>query len=275
MDWQDLARRQAAVVSRAQLMRAGRTASQIDGLIARRDLVELMPSVYSPRPVPASISQREWAAVLWSGGVLSHRSAARRWRLPVPDPTLVHVTVDDRKYRHPNGMVRLHRVPLHPAQVTTADGLAISGRARTIIDLLRTERLEAATTLLDRALQREWIEPDTLSAAIQDGRGRAGNRQLRELYAGIEPGTHAESERRLHSILKHHGLQGWQPQHPVHLPHGTVFIDVAFPSCRLAIEVDGKLWHDEYSDRFEGDRERQNDLVCGPGGASCASPGGS
>ncbi len=29
----------------------------------------------------------------------------------------------------------------------------------------------------------------------------------------------------------------------------------------LAIEVDGKLWHDELSDRFESDRRRQNELI--------------
>ncbi len=38
--------------------------------------------------------QRLWAAVLWSeGGVISHRSAARLWQLPVPSTTTVHVTV--------------------------------------------------------------------------------------------------------------------------------------------------------------------------------------
>ena len=75
MDWQDQARRQAGVISRDQLRRHDMSSDSIDGLVRRNALCVLLPGVYSPRPVPGSMNQREWAAVLWSGGVLSHRSA--------------------------------------------------------------------------------------------------------------------------------------------------------------------------------------------------------
>lgn len=261
MQWQEIARGQAGAVDRSQLSRAGCSSRRIDGLIARRELVEIMPSVYASLSAPASVGQREWAAVLWSGGVLSHRSAARRWRLPVADPKQVHIAVADRRYRHGNPMVAVHRVPLPSAEITRADGIALTGRSRTLVDLLRTEPMSAASTLLDRTLQQSWIEIGALSAAVVMGRGRTGNRQLRELISCIEPQAHAESERRSHAMLRRHRIRGWCPQYAVRLPRGTVFVDVAFPRQRLAVEVDGKLWHDEYWDRFEGDRERQNDLV--------------
>jgi hypothetical protein len=38
-------------------------------------------------------------------------------------------------------------------------------------------------------------------------------------------------------------------------------IDVGFPELRIAIEVDGKSTHGDWSDRFDDDRERQNDLI--------------
>ena len=43
--------------------------------------------------MPESFTQRAWAAVLWSGGTLSHRSAAELWSLPVLRSSTIHVTV--------------------------------------------------------------------------------------------------------------------------------------------------------------------------------------
>ena len=37
-------------------------------------------------------------------------------------------------------------------------------------------------------------------------------------------------------------------------------VDIAFPTERLAVEVDGWAWHHD-RDRFERDRSRQNALV--------------
>jgi very-short-patch-repair endonuclease len=77
----------------------------------------------------------------------------------------------------------------------------------------------------------------------------------------VEPGADAESERRLHAVLRRAKLRGWVAQYPIELPGGTVFVDVAFPERRAAIEIDGRRYHDEYSDRFESDRLRQNQIV--------------
>jgi hypothetical protein len=103
----------------------GLSANAVDGLVRRRQLSELLPGVYSPRPVPHSLAQRDWAAVLWSSGVLSHRSAARLWRLPTNVSMLSHVTVADRRFRELHPTVVLHRVPLPVGQCSAADGLQL------------------------------------------------------------------------------------------------------------------------------------------------------
>jgi very-short-patch-repair endonuclease len=247
------------VIGRDQLLRAGLSEDRIRGLIARRELVEMAPAVYSPRPVPESMRQRLWAAALWSdGGVISHRSAAHLWKMPVESSRTVHVTVADRRFRKPVAGVRLHRVPLGRLHRTSYDGLPVTDRSRTVIDLLRTERFDRAGDLLDRAVQQGWIDELSLAHAISSEPGRTGNVQLRWLLAGIEPGAHAESERLLHRILRRGGLSGWVPQYPIVTPGGTVYADVAFPAQRLVIEVDGQRHHVE---RFEADRTRQNGLV--------------
>lgn len=261
MDWRDRARRQAGVISRRQLARAGVSDTRIDSLVRRRELHELLPAVYSPRPVPSSPRQRMWAAALWSGGVISHRSAATLWRLPMPEPAVVHVTVDDRRFRKPVSHVRLHRVRLGRLHCTRFDGLPVTDRSRTVVDLLRTEQYGAARDLLDRALQQRWVTEFDLCEAVRKEPGRAGNGQLRRLMSELSPGAQAESERRLHTLLRRHEIGGWVAQYPVRLPAGVAYIDVAFPWQRIAIEVDGRRAHDIASGRFESDRIRQNELV--------------
>jgi very-short-patch-repair endonuclease len=183
------------------------------------------------------------------------------WELPVPASASIHVTVPHRVRRVVPSGVRVHRVSLTAANSTTLGGMAITTRTRTIVDLLRLERYELARTLFDRAIQPGWITVETLETAIRVGPGRTGNVQLRRLADGAEPGAHAESEQRLHSILKRAGLGGWVPQYRVQLSRGFAYIDAAFPEQLLAIEVDGRRCHDESSDRFETDRTRQNELI--------------
>lgn len=259
MDWEDLTRRQRGVITREQLADCGVSLPRIDGFIARRELIEALPRVYAPRPVPGSRRQRLWAVALWSsGGVISHHSAAWLWGIPVQSTKIIHVTVADRRYRKPVSGVRLHRVPVGELEVISYDGLPITERERTIVDLLRNEPRCRARDLLDRALQQGWLDERCLTKAIRDSRGRTGNSQLRLLLAAIEPGAHAESERKLHAILRRAGLVGWVAQYRIALPNGVAFADVAFPEQRIAIEVDGRRHH---ADRFEEDRLRQNEIV--------------
>jgi very-short-patch-repair endonuclease len=261
MDWRDVARAQAGVIARWQLALSGLTEAQIDGLVARRDLIELLPAVYSPRPVPDSVLQRDWAAVLWSGGVLSHRSAARLWRIDVPAAVLPHVTVNDRRFRGRVAGVQVHRVFVDRADRTTFSRLPITTRARTAIDLLRTERYPAARDIRDRVLQLGWLDALAIRRSVSAQLGRTGNTQLRRLLAELEVGAQAESERKLHAILRRGGITGWKPQYRVRLGTRTVYVDVALPKQKIAIEVDGRRVHDDATDRFEDDRHRQNDLI--------------
>lgn len=261
MDWRDVARQQAGTIDRTQFARYGVTEDEVRGMVRRGDLIELLPCVYSPRSVPDSTNQRDWGAVLWSAGVLSHYSAAWYWHLPVAAPGCPHVTVSDRRFRGRVADVRVHRVRLPEQDVTSYFGLPTTNRQRTVLDLLRVEPYGRARDLRDRALQRGWIGADTITRSVQEQPGRTGNRQLRLLVQEVVVGAQAESERLLHRILRDAGMTGWRAQYPVWLNGKRRDLDVAFPDLKIAIEVDGRLAHDGLSDRFDDDRARQNDLV--------------
>jgi very-short-patch-repair endonuclease len=47
----------------------------------------------------------------------------------------------------------------------------------------------------------------------------------------------------------------------VQLRTRVAYLDVALPDAKIAIEVDGRVAHGPWSDRFSDDRARQNDLV--------------
>jgi very-short-patch-repair endonuclease len=74
-------------------------------------------------------------------------------------------------------------------------------------------------------------------------------------------GAAAHSERVLHRLLRRAGVRGWLPNHEVWSAGELIaVVDVAIPSLRLAIEVDGMAYHVDV-DRFRRDRSRQNALV--------------
>jgi very-short-patch-repair endonuclease len=81
------------------------------------------------------------------------------------------------------------------------------------------------------------------------------------LHDEIVIGAQAESERLLHAILRRGGVHGWHPQYRVQLRARVAYLDVALPDAKIAIEVDGRVAHGPWSDRFSDDRARQNDLV--------------
>jgi very-short-patch-repair endonuclease len=263
MNWFATARRQNGVVSHSQLVAAGLSHGEMDGMVRRGELKPLYPGTYLHGSLVPTYPQRLWAASLWAdSGIVSHQSAARLLMLPVELPTtVIHLTVDDRRYRRTPTDIDLHRVRVGPSEITTVRGLRVTTRVRSLVDLCRAEPPPAARNLADRAMQLGWIEPSDLARSVAKHPGRTGNTQLRAILAGLEPGAHAESERVFHRLLRTAGIRGWRAQHRVRVGARSCLIDVAFPEQRLAIEIDGRRYHDELSDRFEDDRARQNALV--------------
>ena len=125
----------------------------------------------------------------------------------------------------------------------------------------RTSRIRGAR-LADRALQRGWITRDDIDQRLRRYPKRHGNAQLRRL-AGLtsDDGAAAESERRLHRLLRRAGITGWQANYPLWVDGELVaVIDVALIDAKIALEVDGMAYHVDV-DQFRRDRRRQNALV--------------
>jgi len=89
---------------------------------------------------------------------------------------------------------------------------------------------------------------------------RVGNPTKRYLLLDSRDEPWSTAERKLHRLLRKAGITRWKANRPVVLDDFTCYVDVIFSNLKLAIEIDGRLFHTG-AEVFETDRWRQNKLV--------------
>jgi very-short-patch-repair endonuclease len=255
-----LARRQFGVFTRSQARAYGYSEYQVRRRLNAGEWQVVLGSALSLGGLAVTPSIRDRAAQLSvPGSVLGGPSAARTWRLPVPDPTpCLYV---GRNGRSGFAGVRLIRDMPEVRDVSLYQGLPTTSRSLAVIDCLRFLPDPAALSLLERALQRGWLDLDELTARVHARAGRGDRAKLIRLHSQVRGGERSEAERRLTGLLRAAGITGWQVNGAVCDDQGLIGVaDVLFRRARLVIEVDGWAYHST-PDRFQRDRERQNRLV--------------
>jgi very-short-patch-repair endonuclease len=260
VEWTTVAERQAGLISRRQLDALGVRPSTADYWLRTGRLVRLSTSgVYRVGGAADTPHAAAWFAALSSRAPVSYLTAGLWWEMPVPDDGLVHITrLERRRLDWPVG-VRVHRVAVGSGDTVLHRGLWVTTRTVTLLDCLGWLRFSEARQLADRALTQGWLTVGDLVDRVELQPGRWGNRQLRRLATVVGVGA-AESERRLHRLLRGAGISGWVPSLRIVIGAAAYEIDVAVPEARLAIEVDGFRYHSAH-DRFQRDRTKQNALV--------------
>ncbi|HEX5621510.1 MAG TPA: type IV toxin-antitoxin system AbiEi family antitoxin domain-containing protein [Solirubrobacteraceae bacterium] len=248
-----LADAQHGVVARSQLLVRGLTVRQIGRAIEARRLNTVHRGVYAVGHQVLTREGRWMAAVLATGGVLSHATAAAAWDLRPTSSPLIHVTVAGDTGRARRRNVRVHRsTTLAPRDTTTHRGIAITTPARTIIDLARTLTGRPLEQLVDLADQRGLIDFDDLRAATPAS--------LKAVLSRYSPApTRSELEERFLRLCDTHGL----PRPETNTRIEGIEVDFVWRDKRLIVEVDGYRYH-RSPGVFESDREK--DVVLGAKG---------
>jgi very-short-patch-repair endonuclease len=248
------------VVARDLLLAAGIDAADIDRRVDSGWLRPIYRGVYAVGPVQSEEAPL-LAAVLACGdrAVLSHRSAARLWRM-ITAGSAVPVEVIVPAPRCPrNRGIRVHRVqPLPPDEVTRLRRIPVTTRARTLFDLapqLPTRELEQA---LAKAERRYAGTQRRLAALLARYPARPGTPKLRELLGGSRPPAlvRSEAEERFLALVRRAQL----PEPEVNVAIGAYEIDFFWRDARLAVEIDGFAFHADRA-AFEADRRRDADLA--------------
>ncbi len=260
MKWHDIAKRQAGVITRAQLVATGLRVRQVDAMVvSARIAATQYRYVYRVVGAPDTPDSQAWAAVLGARSVLSYLSAAWWWELPVEGDGRIHITRYDRQKWVSTPAVRVHRTLLDPRATTTWLGLTVTTRTETLLDCLGWLETGPAQTLLDRSFQQHWLDRDQIQRRLDTQPGRWGNRQLAYLLRNTRPGAEAESERRLQKLLDGAGITGWTGNFWLTVPAGSFRVDVAFPASKIAVEVDGWAFH-RTKERRDRDMVKANAL---------------
>ncbi|MGH3097602.1 MAG: DUF559 domain-containing protein [Streptosporangiales bacterium] len=262
MQLAEIARRQHGVFSRDQALASGMTPYRIRTELAAGRWTEPVSRVYVVAGTPGTVMTSIWAAFLCCGdAVVSHVSAAFLHGFDVPAEP-VWLTVDPSRDIRRYGP-HVVRARLEPDEVVRHRGLPITAVRRAVFDCLTILPFRQALDMLDRAVQRQVCDLDSVADHARSMFGRPGAPQLRRLLRHAARDAHSEAERQLHALLRKAGIVGWSANVRLHDSVGRLLgvADVVFADARLVIEVDGRRWHSAEGNRFQRDRTRQNALV--------------
>lgn len=250
-----LAGRQHGVVAREQLLAAGVSPTVIRRRLASGGLIPIHPGVYLVGHRALSPLAHEAAAILACRprALLSHITAARLWRLPVPSSDEVHVTVVGRSRRSLSG-VRVHSITALPrAELHRHEGLPLSSPSLTMLDLAGIGTGVDVAAALNEARVQRIVTAARLRATLDHHPNRRGAKALRALLDG-ERGptiTRSEAERLALRIMRRHGIE----PDGSNVRIGPFRVDFWFERERVVVEIDGYRFHSTPR-RFVDDRRR-------------------
>ena len=238
----ELAAAQHGIVTTAQLAGAGLGPRSVAHRVAHGRLVRLYRGVFQVGPLAAPRGA-EMAAVLATGGVLSHQTAAAIWGLR-PHRGAVHITVIGEAPRRRPG-VRIHRSCSLDAAVH--DRLPLTTPTRTIHDLAaHLPQLE-----LDRAVEQAQVLRLATRDEIAAEPPRRGRHALQAALDDEPRVTRSEAERRLLALIS----QARLPRPETNSTVEGYEVDLLWRRERLIVEVDGYAYHSTRQ-AFERDRAR-------------------
>ena len=219
-------------------------------------LTRVMRGVYAPGPVAWEAQMRIALAITGPRAAISHTSAARcwGWGTGLPAGPLTLTRYEDLNSPGHRAEIAVFRRPLPPSQLDTWRGLPITGRPRTLLDVV------AALAEVDAV---RWLEVNLSSMrslmdeALALGGHRSGMVRRRLLLADESSESWLETAFRL---LVSRAADAQMPVSQYTLTHGGRFIarfDFAWPGLRIAVELDGRSFHETPSDVMR-DRDRHN-----------------
>jgi very-short-patch-repair endonuclease len=188
------------------------------------------------------------AAVLATGGVLSHRSAAALWSIR-PWQGRIELTIP-RNRRNQAGLL-LHRAVLAEDEVTVEMGIPTTTPARTLLDLAGVLPRHQLQQALNEAEIQRLPGPHAL---LDRHPTKKGTRALRT----AAPPTHTRSdlEARFTAFLNDRRFPAPRTNTLVE----GVETDCAWPDHNLIVELDGYAFHSTH-DAFHIDRRRDRRLT--------------
>lgn len=208
--------------------------------------------------------QRCRAAVLASGGFVSHLAAAGLFDFRRIQPDGVEVTVTRRRLPKLNGVMVHWTRSLAGTDRTSIGGIPVTSPARTLLDIIALVTPEVYEGALDDVLVRHLAHLRTLEKRLEgvSDQGRPGIDRLRRLVAERSEGARGSEsplEDELLAVIRRYGLPLPKRQHSLVLPSGRrIRMDGAYTDSLVDVEADGRRHHAGHADS-RADRARDEE----------------
>lgn len=228
-----------------------------------------MQGAYTVPLPPDELRARARAVQLaCSGAVICGRTAARLHRLPGlggsaigrDEPIFVLLPTDRPRARRRGAL--MHWGDLGPGERVRSGDIVLTAVMRTLVDLVVwSDRLEVVS-LLDAVLHSGRLRQADLGRLRATVLARAGGAAASRHFGLVDGRAESPLESRTRLLLVDAGLPPEGIQYPVRGGDGQILarLDFAWPSRRIAVEVDGSGPHSEPAALFR-DRARQNLLM--------------
>lgn len=169
------------------------------------------------------------------------------------------VAIPQRRVVHwKSTRIQVIRLDVPVDDVVRIDGLPVTSRLRTAVDIAHLLPIAQAQQLLDRMLVLDVVDLAALTNAIEGSR-RHGSRQARRLMGSAADLAASEAERMAQALFRSAGHDWFEPNYPVLVGGRSRKIDLAFPAELLAIEIKGWAFH-SLPEHVGSDGDRETDL---------------
>lgn len=145
------------------------------------------------------------------------------------------------------GRLHARRAAVCSDEITTWFGLAVTGPARTVLDLARHDRA-AGLVAADFAVRHQLCERERLHELVARSSGWPGNRSARWVSEHVDPLSESPLESITRLVVSEAGLP--TPRLQAWITDGTwrYRVDLLWDEARVILEADGRL-------KYAGDRD--------------------
>jgi hypothetical protein len=239
------------LLHRADALLDGISDGELARLVRRGEMARLQRGTYVAATAEFPDEGRHAAVVaatvagLRVPGVVSHLSAAVLHGLPVWNVPLGRVHVTRRPPANGSGSrrVHLHVGRLPDDEVTALAGLAVTGLARTAVDVARTIPFEQAVVTVDAALATRETTREQLRGCLDLMGPVPGARRAARVIAFADSRSESVGESRSRVLVKRIGLPAPDLQVRLRGPDGSEVArcDFGWHEQRTVAEFDGRI----------------------------------
>jgi hypothetical protein len=245
------------VVDHTTLLRFGLAPRTIDRMLARRELIRILPGVYRSRQVPESRQQLLAAACMRNPhAMIAFTTAGQEWTLrKMADPGL-HVLVPHGCSPELPGIVTHRCRRIDPVDIVERpDGIRLTSPPRTLFDSADMLGVANARSVLEQILHEKMCTfPTVVDTYLRLGRPhRPGTATMTAVLASRpawRAALHSDLESRILDEIERQRLPAPTSQCRVVGSDGSVaHLDFGWPQWKVGLEVDHPAWHDGLDDR--------------------------